>query len=88
VCIHKELFGNKSFIVKQSVSLVGRNLLYFNFPNRYKDVDVDQTPRIQVRVLQTPATHAVTAFNLNLSLNRKIENMKQIEYLLIILSML
>jgi len=34
-------FGRKSFIQNASVSLVGRNLLYF-FPKRYKDLDVDQ----------------------------------------------
>jgi hypothetical protein len=34
-------FGKKSFIQNASVSLVGRNLLYF-FPKRYKDLDVDQ----------------------------------------------
>ncbi len=31
----------KSFIQAATVSLVGRNLLYF-FPGRYKDLDVDQ----------------------------------------------
>jgi hypothetical protein len=34
-------FGKKSFIQNATVSLVGRNLLYF-FPKRYKDLDVDQ----------------------------------------------
>jgi len=34
-------FGKRSFIQNASVSLVGRNLLYF-FPSRYKDLDVDQ----------------------------------------------
>jgi hypothetical protein len=33
--------GKKSVISDLSVSLVGRNLLYF-FPKRYKDLDVDQ----------------------------------------------
>ena len=37
----QNLFGAKSFIREASVSFVGRNLLYF-FPNKYKDVDVDQ----------------------------------------------
>ena len=34
-------FGRKSFIQNATLSLVGRNLLYF-FPQRYKDLDVDQ----------------------------------------------
>jgi hypothetical protein len=34
-------FGRKAFIQNATLSLVGRNLLYF-FPQRYKDLDVDQ----------------------------------------------
>jgi TonB-linked SusC/RagA family outer membrane protein len=37
----QNIFGKKSFFTKASVSLVGRNLLYF-FPSRFKDFDVDQ----------------------------------------------
>jgi TonB-linked SusC/RagA family outer membrane protein len=78
----QNLFGKKSFIQKASVSLVGRNLLYF-FPNRYKDVDVDQYtqgvynqtstgtqgPPLGVSYssgLQTPTTRSY-GFNLNLT---------------------
>ena len=39
--IPESLFGKRSIISNASVSLVGRNLLYF-FPKRYKDLDVDQ----------------------------------------------
>jgi TonB-linked SusC/RagA family outer membrane protein len=35
------VFGRKSLLQDPTVSLVGRNLLYF-FPKRYKDLDVDQ----------------------------------------------
>jgi hypothetical protein len=66
---------NKSFIQNASVSLVGRNLLYF-FPSRYKDLDVDQYSQNIVAPgqfanssypgLQTPTTRNF-GFNLNLT---------------------
>jgi len=58
-------FGNKSFIRDLSLSLVGRNLLYF-FPNRYKDLDVDQYTQDSGSGLQTPTTRSY-GFNLNIS---------------------
>ncbi len=61
----KSIFGNHSFIHEASVSLVGRNLLYF-FPNRYKDVDVDQYTQNAGSGLQTPTTRNY-GFNINLS---------------------
>lgn len=61
----QSVFGSKSFIHEASVSLVGRNLLYF-FPNRYKDVDVDQYTQDSGSGLQTPTTRSY-GFNLNLS---------------------
>ncbi|MES1249972.1 MAG: SusC/RagA family TonB-linked outer membrane protein [Chitinophaga rupis] len=60
-----KILGKKSFIQKASFSLVGRNLLYF-FPNRYKDVDVDQYTQDSGSGLQTPTTRSY-GFNLNLS---------------------
>lgn len=39
--IPDRVFGKRSVVSNASVSLVGRNLLYF-FPSRYKDLDVDQ----------------------------------------------
>jgi TonB-linked SusC/RagA family outer membrane protein len=59
------LFGSRSFIKEASFSLVGRNLLYF-FPNRYKDVDVDQYTQDSGSGLQTPTTRSY-GFNVNLS---------------------
>ena len=59
------LFGKASFIKKATVSLVGRNLLYF-FPSRYKDVDVDQYTQDAGSNLQTPTTRSY-GFNVNLS---------------------
>ena len=58
-------FGKISFIKKASVSLVGRNLLYF-FPSRYKDVDVDQYTQDSGSGLQTPTSRSY-GFNINLS---------------------
>ncbi|HTR30653.1 MAG TPA: SusC/RagA family TonB-linked outer membrane protein [Puia sp.] len=65
----------KSFIQNASVSLVGRNLLYF-FPSRYKDLDVDQYSQNLTQNdqfannsgsgLQTPTTRNF-GFNLNLT---------------------
>ncbi|MEO5595428.1 MAG: SusC/RagA family TonB-linked outer membrane protein [Chitinophagaceae bacterium] len=59
------LFGKAAFIKKASFSLVGRNLLYF-FPNRYKDVDVDQYTQDAGSGLQTPTTRSY-GFNVNLT---------------------
>jgi TonB-linked SusC/RagA family outer membrane protein len=39
--VPESVFGKRSIISNATVSLVGRNLLYF-FPSRYKDLDVDQ----------------------------------------------
>jgi len=50
-------FKKNSFIRKASVSFVGRNLLYF-FPNKYKDVDVDQYTQDGGSNLQTPTTRS------------------------------
>ena len=61
----RTVFGNKSFIREASVSLVGRNLLYF-FPNKYKDVDVDQYTQDSGSGLQTPTARNY-GFNINLS---------------------
>jgi TonB-dependent SusC/RagA subfamily outer membrane receptor len=65
----------KSFIQGATVSLVGRNLLYF-FPSRYRDLDVDQYSQNVVTGgnysnnsgsgLQTPTTRSF-GFNLNLT---------------------
>jgi TonB-linked SusC/RagA family outer membrane protein len=73
--LSKDLFGKKSFIQAASLSLVGRNLLYF-FPSKYKDLDVDQYTQNTVTSgqysnsgyagLQTPTTRSF-GFNLNLS---------------------
>ena len=57
------LFGKKAFVQGASVSLVGRNLLYF-FPSKYKDFDVDQYSQIVGNLsgtsvsLQTPTTRS------------------------------
>lgn len=58
-------FGPKSFFKKASVSLVGRNLLYF-FPNKFKDLDVDQYTQDGGSGLQTPTTRNY-GFNFNLT---------------------
>jgi TonB-linked SusC/RagA family outer membrane protein len=55
----------KSVFQKASVSLVGRNLLYF-FPNRYKDLDVDQYTQDSGSGLQTPTTRSY-GINFNVS---------------------
>ncbi len=61
----QSVIGNKSFIREASVSLVGRNLIYF-FPNKYKDLDVDQYTQDGWSGLQTPTTRNY-GFNINLS---------------------
>jgi TonB-linked SusC/RagA family outer membrane protein len=63
--IPQSLFGKRSIINNASVSLVGRNLLYF-FPSRYKDLDVDQYTQDTGSGLQTPTTRSF-GFNLNFS---------------------
>ena len=66
-----KLLGKQKFINKIDVSLVGRNLLYF-FPNKFKDIDVDQYSgrniyEINSREpnLQTPTTRSY-GVNLNI----------------------
>jgi TonB-linked SusC/RagA family outer membrane protein len=59
------IVNKQSFIRKASISFVGRNLLYF-FPNKYKDLDVDQYTQNNLSGLQTPTTRSF-GFNLNLS---------------------
>jgi len=63
--VPNKFLGSKSFIQAASLSLVGRNLLYF-FPNRYKDVDVDQYTQDSGSGLQTPTTRSY-GFNVNLT---------------------
>ena len=63
--IPDKVFGKKSFVQNASVSLVGRNLLYF-FPNRYKDLDVDQYTQDSGSGLQSPTTRSY-GFNFNLN---------------------
>ena len=67
----KELIGKKSFVSKVDISLVGRNLLYF-FPERFKDMDVDQysgrdynSGNSKEYNLQTPTTRSY-GINLNI----------------------
>jgi hypothetical protein len=73
------LLGKQSVIKGATISLVGRNLLYF-FPDKYKDLDVDQysqatySPNSRgsygtssyTAALQTPTTRSY-GFNLNLT---------------------
>ncbi|WP_162852490.1 SusC/RagA family TonB-linked outer membrane protein [Dinghuibacter silviterrae] len=59
----ERFFGRKNILQGASVSLVGRNLLYF-FPNRYKDLDVDQYTQDAGSGLQTPTVRSY-GFNLN-----------------------
>jgi hypothetical protein len=63
--VPQTFFGPKSIISNASVSLVGRNLLYF-FPNRYKDLDVDQYTQDSGSGLQTPTTRSY-GLNINFS---------------------
>jgi TonB-linked SusC/RagA family outer membrane protein len=67
----KELIGKKSFVSKVDISLVGRNLLYF-FPERFKDMDIDQyagrdynSGNSKEYNLQTPTTRSY-GINLNI----------------------
>ena len=68
--IPQSVLGKKSFITKIDFSLVGRNLLYF-FPNRFKDMDIDQysgrdynSGNSKEYNLQTPTTRSY-GFNVN-----------------------
>jgi len=63
--VPQSTFGKNSIISNASVSLVGRNLLYF-FPNRYKDLDVDQYTQDSGSGLQTPTTRSY-GININFS---------------------
>ncbi|MFM6944430.1 MAG: SusC/RagA family TonB-linked outer membrane protein [Bacteroidota bacterium] len=67
----KELIGKRSFVSKVDISLVGRNLLYF-FPDRFKDMDIDQysgrdynSGNSKEYNLQTPTTRSY-GINLNI----------------------
>lgn len=56
----------KSFISKASISLVGRNLIYFYKDDRFKDVDLDQyNYSLEGTGLQSPTTRRF-GFNLNI----------------------
>lgn len=78
----QSVLGKRSFFQKATISLVGRNLLYF-FPSRFKDFDVDQYQTLGAGAvtlnpnsptpagayttgLQTPTTRSY-GFNVNLS---------------------
>jgi hypothetical protein len=77
--IPMNLLGKQDVIKGATISLVGRNLLYF-FPSKYKDIDVDQysqatynpnssgayTTSSYTAGLQTPTTRSY-GFNLNLT---------------------
>jgi TonB-linked SusC/RagA family outer membrane protein len=63
--LRSNMFGANSFIKNASVSLVGRNLLYF-FPNKYKDLDVDQYTQDSGSGLQTPTTRSY-GVNINIT---------------------
>jgi hypothetical protein len=57
---------NRSFIRKLTLSLVGRNLLYFYKDSRFKDVDLDQyNYSISGTALQSPTTRRY-GFNVNI----------------------
>jgi TonB-linked SusC/RagA family outer membrane protein len=68
--VPSKFLGNKSFINRIDVSLVGRNLLYF-FPSKFHDIDVDQYSGRNIYEgnsrepnLQTPTTRSY-GFNIN-----------------------
>jgi hypothetical protein len=48
----------KSFFNKATVSIVGRNLLYWMPDSKFKDVDIDQYPSNSSIDLQTPTTRS------------------------------
>jgi hypothetical protein len=54
----------RSFFKKATVSLVGRNLLYWMPDAKFKDVDIDQYPGESSIGLQTPTTRSY-GVNLN-----------------------
>jgi hypothetical protein len=54
----------KSPFKKATVSLVGRNLMYWMPDSKFKDVDIDQYPGESSIGLQTPTTRSY-GFNLN-----------------------
>ena len=57
---------NKSFISKVTLSLVGRNLIYFYKDARFKDVDLDQyNYEESLTGLQSPTTRRY-GFNINI----------------------
>jgi TonB-linked SusC/RagA family outer membrane protein len=58
---------HKSFISRASISLIGRNLVYFYKDNRFKDVDLDQyNYSLNATVLQSPTTRRY-GVNLNVT---------------------
>ncbi|HLX67741.1 MAG TPA: hypothetical protein VKR41_12120, partial [Puia sp.] len=57
--------GRNAVLQNPTISLVGRNLLYF-FPSRYKDLDVDQYSQDSGSGLQTPTTRSY-GININFS---------------------
>jgi hypothetical protein len=60
-----ERFLGRSFIHKVSLSLVGRNLIYFYKDKRFKDVDLDQyNYSTGGTALQSPTTRRF-GFNIN-----------------------
>lgn len=62
-----EKWLRSAMIKKVSVSLVGRNLLYFYKDNRYKGIDIEQfNTAIPTSVLQTPTTRRY-GVNINVS---------------------
>ena len=78
--IPTRFLGNQKVIQSASISLVGRNLLYF-FPDKYKDLDIDQYSQATYSLgangqysnstsytagLQTPTTRSY-GFNLNIT---------------------
>jgi hypothetical protein len=62
--LSSSVLGNNGFIKNASISLVGRNLLYFA---KHKDLDIDQYAGSQgASTLQTPTTKRY-GVNLNLT---------------------
>ena len=57
-------FVQKSVFKKATVSVVGRNLLYWMPDSKFKDVDIDQYPGESSIGLQTPTTRSY-GINLN-----------------------
>ncbi|QES89818.1 SusC/RagA family TonB-linked outer membrane protein [Rhizosphaericola mali] len=63
--IPQDIVNHQKWFSAASVSLVGNNLLYF-FPNKYKDIDVDQYTQDSGSGLQTPSVRNF-GFNVHLS---------------------